>query len=218
MICFLLSAGGSAVFKAIELTEIDPSRVIIVSDRKCPALISAQEKGLETFLVEHNDESTFSSELSFLLSEKKVSALLLHYSKIVGPDIYQRFETYNVHPSILPSFPGLGAEKQASKYGALFQGASLHKVDGGIDTGQLVAQVITPTNKNSTINTRKKLSYVQKTILTTFFIIMHENPSFLQMENFQCLQLANSFINPGFNNNAIIKKLCAEIEKELNVH
>ena len=49
MLCFLLSAGGSAVFKAIELTEIDPSRVIIVSDRKCPALISAQEKGLETF-------------------------------------------------------------------------------------------------------------------------------------------------------------------------
>ena len=47
---------------------------------------------------------------------------------------------------------------------------------------------------------------------------MHENPSFLQMENFQCLQLANSFINPGFNNNAIIKKLCSEIEKELNVH
>ena len=91
-------------------------------------------------------------------------------------------------------------------------------MDGDIDTGQLVAQVITPTNKNSTINTRKKLSYVQKTILTTFFIIMHENPSFLQMENFQCLQLANSFINPGFNNNAIIKKLCAEIEKELNVH
>ena len=218
MLCFLLSAGGSAVFKAIELTEIDPSRVFIVSDRKCPALISAQEKGFESFLIEHNDVGTFSNELSFLLSEKKVSALLLLYSKMIGPDIYERVKTYNVHPSILPSFPGLGAEKQASEYGALFQGASLHKVDEGIDTGQLIAQVITPTNKNSTINIRKKLSYVQKTILTTFFIIMHENPSLLQIENFQCLQLANSLINPGFNNNEIIEKLCVEIEKELNAY
>ena len=218
MLCFLLSAGGSAVFKAIELTEIDPSRVFIVSDRKCPALISAQEKGFDSFLIEHNDVGTFSNELSFLLSEKKVSALLLLYSKMIGPDIYERFKTYNVHPSILPSFPGLGAEKQASEYRALFQGASLHKVDEGIDTGQLIAQVITPTNKNSTVNTRKKLSYVQKTILTTFFITMHENPSFLQIEDFQYLQLANSLINPGFNNDKIIKKLCVEFEKELNIY
>ena len=101
-------------------------------------------------MIEHNDVGTFSNELSFLLSEKKVSALLLLYSKMIGPDIYERVKTYNVHPSILPSFPGLGAEKQASKYGALFQGASLHKVDEGIDTGQLIAQVITPTNNNST--------------------------------------------------------------------
>ena len=57
-----------------------------------------------------------------------------------------------------------------------------------------------------------------QTILTTFFIIMHENPSFLKMENFQCLQLANSLINPGFNNNEIVEKLCVEIEKELNVY
>ena len=104
---FFIIGRGSAVFKAIELTEIDPSRVIIVSDRKCP-VYQRSRKGLETFLLSIMMR-VLSLANSFQLSEK-VSALLLHYSKIVGPDIYQRFETYNVHLH-LPSFPGLGAEK-----------------------------------------------------------------------------------------------------------
>lgn len=214
MLCFLLSAGGSAVFKAIEITKIDPSRLLIVSDRKCEALSSAKERGIEACLIEHNDIDIFSNECAHLLSEKNVKAILLQYSKLVGPAIYDQFSTYNVHPSLLPSFPGLEAEKQALNYGALFQGASLHKVDEGVDTGELVSQIITPTTKATSMKMRKKLSYIHKTILTTYFIYMYENMKSISPKIYDFSRIGNTVLNPGFENADILQKLNSEIEKE----
>jgi phosphoribosylglycinamide formyltransferase-1 len=68
----------------------------------------------------------------------------------------------NIHPAILPSFPGLDAQKQAIEYGVKFSGCTVHFIDDGIDTGPIIIQSIVKIRDNDTASTLSKRILVQE--------------------------------------------------------
>jgi phosphoribosylglycinamide formyltransferase-1 len=77
---------------------------------------------------------------------------LAGFMRILGDTLLSRFEgrIVNIHPSLLPSFPGLDAQRQALEYGVKWSGATVHFVDAGVDTGPIVIQAVVPVEQSDT--------------------------------------------------------------------
>jgi phosphoribosylglycinamide formyltransferase-1 len=93
-------------------------------------------------------------------------AVLLHFSRLIGPELFRGIPCFNVHPSLLPAFPGIGSVKQAWSSGAPVLGATLHVVDETVDGGKIIAQTADPVPTNTDLAWCERLSFVQKTYLT----------------------------------------------------
>jgi phosphoribosylglycinamide formyltransferase-1 len=70
--------------------------------------------------------------------------------RILGEEVIQTFEKkiINIHPSLLPAFPGLNAQKQAINHGVKFSGCTVHFVDSGVDSGPIILQTVVPVYDN----------------------------------------------------------------------
>ncbi|MEO0602987.1 MAG: phosphoribosylglycinamide formyltransferase [Myxococcota bacterium] len=146
----LASGSGSNLQALLDATAAPdhPARIAVVGvDRpKAGALGRAQAAGVATFvelLRDHPDRDAFDRALVAQLKEHGVEWLCLAgYMKIVGAPLLEAFpgRILNVHPSLLPAFPGLHAPQQAIDSGATVSGCTVHLVDAGTDTGPIVAQ------------------------------------------------------------------------------
>jgi len=83
---------------------------------------------------------------------------LAGFMRIISPQFIRRYKNkiMNIHPALLPAFPGLHAQKQAVKYGAKYSGCTVHFVDEGIDTGPVILQLVVPIKDNDTEDTLSK--------------------------------------------------------------
>ena len=91
-----------------------------------------------------------------LLDERRVGLVCLAgYMRLLSGDFVRHFQgrLFNVHPSLLPSFPGLHPQGQALRHGVKVAGATVHFVDEGVDTGPIVLQVAVPVNDDDTEET-----------------------------------------------------------------
>lgn len=153
-IAILASGTGSnahALADAVDAGTIDADLALVVSDRPAaPVLASMRARGVPVQLVEPRqfaDRSAFERHLVGVLDAAAVDwVVLAGYMRICGPQFLARFtgRTVNVHPSLLPEFPGLDAIGQALAAGVSATGVSVHFIDDGIDTGPLIAQVTVP--------------------------------------------------------------------------
>jgi phosphoribosylglycinamide formyltransferase-1 len=77
---------------------------------------------------------------------------LAGFMRVLGPDFIRAFSgrIMNVHPSLLPAFPGLAAQRQALAYGVRIAGATVHFVDEGVDTGPIIVQASVPVHPDDT--------------------------------------------------------------------
>ena len=77
------------------------------------------------------------------------------YMRIIRATLLSQFKRriVNIHPSLLPSFPGLKAQKQALEYGVKYSGCTVHFVDSGVDTGPIILQKVVPVLSNDTVDT-----------------------------------------------------------------
>jgi folate-dependent phosphoribosylglycinamide formyltransferase PurN len=89
-------------------------------------------------------------------------AVLLFYDRLVTRALYDRFPTFNVHPSLLPAFAGFRALQQALDANVRFFGATLHRVDESVDLGPIVAQVAEPCPAGATLATLEHRSFWHK--------------------------------------------------------
>lgn len=129
-----------------------PARVVAVgSDRPgAKALARAEQAGIATFTVrrrDHADREGFDQAVADALLEHGVRwVCLAGYMRIVGAGFLARFDgrVLNIHPSLLPAFPGLDAQRQAFEHGVKVAGCTVHLVDAGTDTGPIVAQEAVP--------------------------------------------------------------------------
>ena len=197
---FILSAGGSSCFEALELSEVSNDKIHIVTDRQCSGLETARTKGISHELINFTNRAEFSKLAARSFKQNNCSAVILLFSRIVTSDLHQKFLTLNVHPSLLPAFPGFKAIERAAKSKAQYQGATLHKVNDEIDGGEIVAQTIYPVEEHWGIKTLKQLSQIQKTILVSWFLEIYFSSG--SHKNKFPTDGKNWFVNPNFKNRA----------------
>jgi phosphoribosylglycinamide formyltransferase 1 len=124
------------------------SKVAVVISNKAgaPALGRAEKAGVPTRVIPHGDYASreeFDRALVVALREARVDwVVLAGFMRLITKTMLDAFPNriVNIHPSLLPAFPGVDAQKQAFDYGVKVSGCTVHLVDGGTDTGPVVAQ------------------------------------------------------------------------------
>ena len=150
----LVSGRGSnlqAIIDSIEQKKFNAEIVLVLSNvPAAPALERSKKHGLDTVFV---DARTFSSKAEFdqelvdRLKTKEVDMVCLAgYMKILSDNFIEAFagKIINIHPSLLPAFPGLHPQRQALEHGAKISGCTVHFVDTGVDTGPIILQSAVP--------------------------------------------------------------------------
>lgn len=123
--------------------------VVVSNVEGAPGLERARKAGIPAFFRDHRGRTReeFDRELSALLREHAVDLVCLAgYMRLLSSSFIREFagRILNVHPSLLPAFPGLEAQRQAWEYGAKVSGATVHLVDEGLDSGPIVLQEAVP--------------------------------------------------------------------------
>lgn len=154
----LLSGRGSnflAIHRAIERGEVPAEIAVVVSNRAGAAgLGTARELGLRAEAVEPTggeDREAHEARVIEVLRSAGVDwVCLAGYMRLLGPAFVAayRHRILNIHPSLLPAFPGLHAQRQAFEYGVRVAGCTVHLVDEGLDSGPIVVQRAVPVEES----------------------------------------------------------------------
>ncbi|MGI9054175.1 MAG: phosphoribosylglycinamide formyltransferase [Pyrinomonadaceae bacterium] len=146
----LISGRGSnmtAIVEAVQSGRIPDSEVVVViSDkRSAQGLEKARERGIETVVVARNKRSReeHDAEIISELKRRGVELVCLAgYMRLLSPEFIRTFpdKIVNIHPGLLPSFPGLDAQAQAVEYGVKISGCTIHFVDEHLDHGAIILQ------------------------------------------------------------------------------
>jgi len=130
---------------------------VVVSDQPDAAgLIRANERGLETLVIERHGRPREEHDRE-IVSELKARSVdlvcLAGYMRVLSREFLDAFRNciLNIHPSLLPSFPGLDAQKQALDHGVKWTGCTVHYVDETLDGGPIIAQRVVPIMNDDTV-------------------------------------------------------------------
>ncbi len=136
-----------ALVDAVKSGEIPDSEVaVVVSDKPdAPGLAKAADRGVETVVVERSGRTReeHDEEIADLLRKRGVDLVCLGgYMRLLSAQFISSFPNriVNIHPSLLPSFPGLDAQKQAVEHGVKISGCTVHFVDEHLDNGAIILQ------------------------------------------------------------------------------
>ena len=154
----LVSGRGSnlqAIIDSIDREELDAHLSIVISNTKdAMALKRAEKHGIKTIFIDPStylNSKEYDKALVLKLKEFSIDLICLAgYMLILGEEVIQTFEKkiINIHPSPLPAFPGLDAQKQAINHGVKFSGCTVHFVDSGVDSGPIILQTVVPVYDN----------------------------------------------------------------------
>jgi phosphoribosylglycinamide formyltransferase-1 len=131
--------------------------VVVISDKAAAAgLALARERGIETLAIERKGRKReeHEGEIIEALRERRVDLICLAgYMRLLSPCFINAFprRILNIHPSLLPSFPGLDAQRQALEHGVKFSGCTVHFVDETLDGGPIIAQRVVPVLEGDTV-------------------------------------------------------------------
>jgi len=159
-IAVLVSGGGTnlqAIIDACERGEI-PCHVALVLSNKEDAygLVRAKKHGIPTEVVRHRDfpsREAFDERLVETIRRSGAELVCLAgFMRVLTPVFVRAFPNriLNIHPALLPSFPGTHGQKQALEYGVRFSGCSVHFLDEGVDTGPIIVQAVIPVYDDDT--------------------------------------------------------------------
>jgi len=154
----LVSGCGSnlqAIIDSIEREELNAHiSIVISSTRDAMALKRAEKHGIKTIFIDptaYLNSKEYDKVLIEKLKEFSIDLICLAgYMRILGEEVIQTFKEkiINIHPSLLPAFPGLNAQKQAIVHGVKFSGCTVHFVDSGVDSGPIILQTAVPVYDN----------------------------------------------------------------------
>ncbi|MBM3680269.1 MAG: phosphoribosylglycinamide formyltransferase [Actinobacteria bacterium] len=153
-VAVLASGRGSNLVALLDRLDATAAIVAVASDNAAaPALERAREAGIETavFAVEDGDRAGRDGRLADWLVERGVELVVLAgFMQLLTEAVVERLPVVNVHPSLLPAFPGLRAWEQALAAGVPETGVTVHFVDRGLDTGPVIAQEPVPVRGGDT--------------------------------------------------------------------
>ncbi len=158
----LISGRGSnmlALADAVREARIPNTEIaIVISDQADAAgLVKAQERGIETLVIARRgrQRAEHDREIVAALSAKNVDLICLAgYMRLLSPEFIAAYRDriLNIHPSLLPAFPGLDAQKQALESGAEFTGCTVHFVDETLDGGSIIRQQIVDIHPDDSVD------------------------------------------------------------------
>ncbi|GJL67031.1 MAG: phosphoribosylglycinamide formyltransferase [Nitrospirales bacterium] len=163
----LISGRGSnlqSIIDAIEAGKLDARIAVVVSNKlEAFGLERARSHGIKTVFLDpksykgqSNPREAYDAAVLDVLKVHDVGLVILAgYMKIVTPMLIDAYEKrmMNIHPSLLPSFPGLAAQQQALDWGAKVSGCTVHFVTEGVDEGPIILQAAVPVVENDTVET-----------------------------------------------------------------
>jgi phosphoribosylglycinamide formyltransferase-1 len=132
--------------------------VVISNKRDAYALERGRNQGISTVFLDPSgcDNAKYDLKILEVLKQYEIDLLLLAgYFQLLGPEIIEAYRNriLNIHPSLLPSFKGLHAQKQALEYGVKITGCTVHFVDEGLDSGPIILQSCVPVLQGDTEET-----------------------------------------------------------------
>ena len=150
----LVSGSGSnlqAIIEAVEAGRIHGEIALVVSNRPdAYGLVRAQKHGIRTLVIEHRsfaERRDFDYELARVLKEAGVELVVLAgFMRVLGAEFLSRFpdRVINIHPALLPAFPGTHGQGDAFDYGVKLAGCTVHFVDEKVDHGPIIIQAAVP--------------------------------------------------------------------------
>ncbi|MBU0630430.1 MAG: phosphoribosylglycinamide formyltransferase [Candidatus Margulisbacteria bacterium] len=159
----LISGQGSnlqAIIDACESGKVPAKIVVVISNNPdAYGLERARKHNLPAVAIDHriySDRNTYELEIVKVLQQHGVELVCLAgYMRIVGEVLLRHYQgkMVNIHPALLPSFPGLHAQRQALEHGVLITGCTVHFVDEGCDTGPIIIQSAVPIMEKDTEET-----------------------------------------------------------------
>lgn len=158
----LISGRGSnlqALIRAVDDGRLDARIAVVISNRpEAPGLEHARRSGIETLVVDHRQFKSrheFDRTLATELKSRSVALVCLAgFMRLVGAELLQAFPNaiLNVHPSLLPAFPGVNAQQQALDHGVKVSGATVHVVTPELDAGPIIVQACVPVRADDTVD------------------------------------------------------------------
>ena len=156
-----------SILKTIKKKRIPINTAVVISNKQdAKGLKIAEKLGVNVEVVESKgfkgNRAQYDKKIISILSKYGVTpenglVCLAGFMRIISPEFVKKYKNriINIHPSLLPAFPGLNSQKQALEYGAKYSGCSVHFVDIGMDTGPVIIQAAV---KISEKDTEKSLS------------------------------------------------------------
>ena len=157
-----------AILKSIKRKKIPINPAVIISNKSdAKGLKIAQRLGIKTEVIESKDfkgsrleydKKIISTLEKYGVTPKNGLVCLAGFMRIISPEFVKKYKNriINIHPALLPAFPGLDAQKQAIGYGSKYSGCTVHFVDSGVDTGPIILQSIVKIRKGDTEKTLSK--------------------------------------------------------------
>jgi phosphoribosylglycinamide formyltransferase-1 len=151
-----------SILKAIKKKRIPINAAVVISNKQdAKGLKIAKKCGVNIEIVESKgfkgNRAQYDKKIISILSKHGVTpknglVCLAGYMRIISPEFVKKYKNriINIHPSLLPAFPGLNSQKQALEYGAKYSGCSVHFVDTGMDTGPVIIQAVVKVNEKDT--------------------------------------------------------------------
>ncbi|HET6459864.1 MAG TPA: phosphoribosylglycinamide formyltransferase [Syntrophales bacterium] len=159
----LVSGSGSnlqAIIDNIEKGLLDAViKVVISNNADAYALVRAKKHDIPTVIIKHSDSADrkdFDQKMIDVLKSFSVDLVVMAgFMRLLTPLFLNAFpmRIMNIHPAILPAFPGIHAQKRAADYGVRFSGATVHFADEGVDSGPIIIQAIVPAYDDDTEDT-----------------------------------------------------------------
>ena len=156
----LLSGRGSnfeALAESVTAGRIPNAEIaIVISNREgAPGIERANARGIRTRVVPSKglEREAYDRQVAAVLEEHKIDLICLAgYMRLLSPYFVAKFPNriLNIHPSLLPSFPGLESQRQALEYGVKVAGCTVHFVDENLDAGPIILQSVVPVNDDDT--------------------------------------------------------------------
>jgi len=170
-LAILISGRGSnmqAILNSIKKQSIPINPVIVISNKPTArGLRIAKRYGVKTEIVESKgfqgsrweyDQKIIDVLSRYRITPKNSLICLAGFMRILSPEFIKKYKNriLNIHPAILPAFPGLDAQKRAIDSGVKYSGCTVHFVDEGIDTGQIIVQEVVKVRSDDTEETLAK--------------------------------------------------------------
>ena len=151
-----------SILKSIKTKKIPINPAVVISNKSdAKGLSIAKKMGISVEVIESKnfkgsraayDEKIMKMLADYGVTPKNGLVCLAGFMRIISPEFVKKYKNkiINIHPALLPSFPGLNSQKQALDYGAKYTGCTVHFVDAGMDTGPVIIQSVVEIKQKDT--------------------------------------------------------------------